>query len=80
MLSSFSMSIKAEDELFVVRDTGSGLEETFETYNSASSFYEEHLEEYDNLLLYEDDRLIRMEYGIVEFNTDEACSLDIDYF
>ncbi|MBP5278888.1 MAG: bacterial Ig-like domain-containing protein, partial [Erysipelotrichaceae bacterium] len=74
------MSIKAEDELFVVRDTGSGLEETFETYNSASSFYEEHLEEYDNLLLYEDDRLIRMEYGIVEFNTDEACSLDIDYF
>ena len=80
MLGFAYLPVKADEDLFTVKDTESGFEETFETYSRAIDYYEDHLEEYSNLLLYENDRLISMEYGIVEFDTDEACSLEVDYY
>lgn len=80
MFNGLIMPLKADEDLFVIRDNESDLEENFGSYNEAYSFYEENLENYDNLLLYENDRLIMMEYGIVEFVTDQACTLEIDYY
>ena len=80
LLNASIMPLKADEDLFVVKDKESDLEETFETYSEAADFYEKNLEEYSNLLLYENDRLIMMEYGVVQFNSDEACQLEIGYY
>ena len=80
IFNSLLLPVKADEELFIVKDSKSGLKETFETYNEAINYYEDNLEEYDNLLLYENERLISMEYGIVEFDTDEACKLEVEYY
>ena len=80
MLNSLAVPLKADEDVFAVKDNATRLEETFDSYREAVDYYEEKLEEYDNLLLYINDRLIMMEYGIVQFNTDEACSLEIDYY
>ena len=80
LINPLCLYIKAEGDVFAVKDSESGLEEIFETYSEAIAYYDGHLEEYSNLLLYENDRLISMEYGIVEFDTDEACSLEVSYY
>ena len=52
--------------------------DNFETIKEAEDYYNEHLEEYDNLLILEDDKVIKMEYGVVEFISD-SCRLNNDY-
>ncbi|MBO4920206.1 MAG: glucosaminidase domain-containing protein, partial [Erysipelotrichaceae bacterium] len=61
-------------------DKNSGLDQFFSSYGQAYDFYNENLDRYDNLLLLDGDRIIHMEYGFVEFVTDEACSLGIEYY
>ena len=73
-------NIKAEDNSFVVYDNNSGFSETFSTLNEANRFYNSNLDEYDNLILKENDVVLKMEYGIVEFKSDEACSLSVSYY
>lgn len=67
--------IYGEDNIYKVVDNNSGFSQDFESYDEAYSFFNKNIDEYDNLLLYENDKLINMKYGIVEFS-DEA----IDYY
>lgn len=71
--------INAEDSFYYVKDNNSGFIQNFESYEDAYDFYIDNLEDYDNLLLLDSDRVIHMEYGVVQFNTDEGCSLTIEY-
>lgn len=73
--------MQALESLYFVSDKQSGLNEPFETYKEAAAFYNKHLEEYENLVIRNDDKVIKMEYGIVLFN-DEVVkyhSLTKDY-
>ena len=55
-------------------DSNSGFSETFDKYYDAYKFFETHKEEYDNLLIIDGDKVIEMEYGIVEFvGDDDIC-------
>ena len=73
------LMLHAEESFYHVYDIQSGLDEHFEDYQSAYSFYKENTENYEGLVLKEDDRVIMMEYGIVVFKTDGACSLFHEY-
>ena len=59
--------VYGEEENYKVVDSISGLTENFAFYNEAYYFYMNNLDNYDNLLLYENDKVIFMEYGVVEF-------------
>ncbi len=74
-----AFDVYGEDEYKVVDDSTGEIIETFQTYTSANSFYNQHIDEYDNLVLYENDTVLKMEYGIVEFKTNESCSLNVGY-
>ena len=78
-LSLSPLSISAEESHYTVYDSASGFAEEFTDYFDAYYYYQDHLEEYDNLILKDDERIIHMEYGIVEFVTDSACSLTVSY-
>ena len=47
--------------------------------NEARNLYRELSDDYDNLVLQDGDRVIMMEYGIVEFRVDDACELTLNY-
>ena len=72
-------AVLSEEQPYRVYDLQSGFSENFDGYDAAYASYEENRDSYDNLVLAEKDRVIRMEYGIVEFKTDEACSLVLQY-
>ena len=81
MISVLSVPVKAEGEYYVA-DVSEGFVnklESFDSYSSANAYYNRHLKEYDNLVLYENDEVLKMEYGIVEFMTNESCTLNIAY-
>ena len=73
------MPIYAQEDTYQVRDEASGFSEDLSSYREANSRYQELIDEYDNLLLLENGKIIKMEYGIVGFNSDEACSINIAY-
>ena len=77
MLGSFPVC--AEGETYTVYDRSAGLNEEFSSYDSAYRFYQDNREGYDNLILKENDRVLFMEYGIVEFKTGEACEITVNY-
>ena len=64
---SLFVPIYADDYAYEIKDTNSGFSIGFETFEEANKFYGENKDEYDNLVLYEDNNVINMEYGIVEF-------------
>ena len=68
-------SIWAQEDLFVVYDKESGTHEEFPSYGEAYDFYMENKDGYEDLVFSEDDRVIMMEYGIVEFKRSAACDL-----
>ncbi len=74
-----SVPVYAEEQYHVM-DINSGFDESFSSYSRAYGFYQENLDQYGNLILMDGDRVIHMEYGFVEFITDEACSLGIEYY
>lgn len=73
------ITVKAQDNFYYVKDNKSSFIQEFESYDDAYDFYRDNLDEYNNLILSDDNRVIHMEYGTVEFNTDEGCSLTIEY-
>ncbi len=73
------LQILGEGDLFTVYDKKEGFSETFESYEAAYAFYTENLENYENLILTHGEEVIVMEYGIVGFRNDAACSLDHEY-
>ena len=74
-----AFDIYGEDEYKVVDDFTNEVIETFDSLSSANYFYNQNVDEYDNLVLYENDTVLRMEYGIVEFQTNDACTLNVGY-
>lgn len=80
LLSSSFIPVYADDEVFAVYDVDNTFKEEFDNYNEAYRYYQNHLDEYQNLILCRDDKVIHMEYGIVEFLSNEACDLNIDYY
>lgn len=79
IITSFSC-VLAENS-YKVGDASSGeiIEiESFETIKEADTFFNEHIEEYDNLVILHNDEVIRMEYGVVEF-ISESCTLNNNY-
>lgn len=63
--------IYGEEDTYKVVDNNSGFVEEYDNYDDALSFFNKNTDDYDNLLLYENDKLINMEYGIVEIMGDE---------
>ena len=47
--------------------------------NNAKIYYAEHIDEYDNLLLLQNNYVINMEYGIVSIDSDDNCSVNVEY-
>lgn len=79
VVSNFSY-VYGEDK-YEVADAASGkleIIETYEDYKTANLFYNDSLEEYDNLVLIENNKIIKMEYGIVEFVSD-SCEYNNEY-
>ncbi len=75
----FSISVYGEDDYYVINDGDDDRIESFDSYSSANNFYNEHIDEYDNLVLYNGDTVLKMEYGVVEFKSNDTCSLNIEY-
>lgn len=78
---SIPFHIRAEGEYYLA-DVSKGKKEIIEYYDdytSANYSYLILLNDYDNLVLYENDKVIKMEYGVVEFASNDACSLNIEY-
>ena len=79
LISNFSIVYALEK--YEVADASSGelkIIESFEDYSSANNYYNDSLENYENLVLIEDDKIIKMEYGIVEF-VSGSCSYNNEY-
>lgn len=74
-----TISVYGEDDYYVINDGDDKRIESFDSYSLALSFYIEHIDEYDNLLLYNGETLLKMEYGVVEFKSNDTCSLNIEY-
>ena len=69
-------------EEYVVADVANGTKEViadFTNYADANNYYLNHLDDYGNLVLYQNDTVLKMEYGIVEFVSNNACTLNIEY-
>ena len=75
------LNVSANDEYYVA-EVGEGKKEIIESFNDyylANSFYLRNIDNYDNLVLYHDEEVLKMEYGIVEFVSNDACSLNLKY-
>ena len=75
---------RGEEEEFRLADASSGSyrtieEENYTTYRDAARAFEELREDYGNLVILQGDRVLAMEYGIVEFLVNEGCSLNQTY-
>ena len=79
-ISLLNINICAETCIYEVYDAINPNEvEIFENYNSAYNFYNQMINEYENAVIKENDTVINMEYGIVEFIINEGCTLEINY-
>ena len=76
-----SVEVHALDDVYEVYDAYSPeAKESFDNFNSALYFYNQVSGEYKNAVLKENENVIDMEYGIVEFKTNEGCTLETTYF
>ncbi|MDO4198143.1 MAG: hypothetical protein Q4D13_04010 [Erysipelotrichaceae bacterium] len=76
----FSLSdVYADGSFYCVYDSESGLYQEFTSYNEAYSFYNDNIDSYQNLVLKDDSSVLKMEYGVISFNS-EGCSLDTTYY
>ncbi len=74
--------IYAEESSYRIYDLGGGdykLIEESDDLNALLYSYHELADSYENLVLTENDRVLIMEYGIVEFKVDEGCSIELSY-
>ena len=77
ILSPFRL--KAEEDFYYIYNLKEKIEE-FTSYEDALEYFEDNIDEYQNLVLMHNDEVIDMEYGIVKFNTDKACSITAPYY
>ena len=81
MILACPLRIKAQEEIYRLvdyRDDGMILVASFADLDSAYDSFLSNSDEYDNLVLYENDDALLMEYGMVIFNSDKSCSLKVD--
>jgi len=52
----------------------------FDNFDDANAVYKSLVEDYENLVLYENDTVLKMEYGVVEFKTDDKCTVTSEYY
>ena len=71
----FNVPVKAEDGFYYVYDCGSQEKTEFSNYNEAYIYWQSHSDEYLNLCLSLEDKLINMEYGIVVFDDENEWHL-----
>ncbi|MDO4940140.1 MAG: hypothetical protein Q4E33_00435 [Erysipelotrichaceae bacterium] len=57
-----------------------GYEEKFVSYDEALYDFEGEYDDHENLVIKKDDKVIKMKYGIVSFNVDEACTINTEYY
>ena len=68
-----------ETEAYLLVDAADAYRESFTSFESAYDAFEREKEEHDNLLLKQGEDILAMEYGIVEFRSDQSCSLILEY-
>ena len=44
-----------------------------------NQFYESNVDLFDNLIILKDDKVLKMELGIVSFNIDNSCSVNVEF-
>ena len=73
------LAVYAQEDAYLLIDQSDGYEESFTSYEAAYDAFEAQKEEHENLLIRQDDKILAMEYGIIEFDSDEACTLILEY-
>ena len=79
MMICFIVPIRAEEyTYYLAYATSDGYEiiDEYSRFSSANRQYRRISDEYDNLIMLENDEVILMEYGIVEFKTSEGCTVN----
>ncbi|MBR4164603.1 MAG: glucosaminidase domain-containing protein [Solobacterium sp.] len=82
VLSCFGcITIHADEEIYTIYDyeTDAAVLDPFDSFHGAFEAFQEHKEEYGNLAILRDDRVLVVENGIVTFHTDDACEYSISY-
>lgn len=77
-----NFSIVFADNDYSIADASNGKLEVIKNageYSEALNIYEKELDNYDNLVLVLNDKIIKMEYGIVEFIKTEEKTTRINY-
>ena len=78
-ISCLAYKVNAQDIFYYVYDAAGDFKQEFDSYDAAYLFYKDNTDTYENLVLSKNDDIIHMEYGIVEFKSNKACDLNIDY-
>ena len=74
------LPVRAEEDETVYDLRSSADEESIEefgSYKDAAKAFDEIRDDYDNLLLYRDDVLVKAEYAAAVFETDDACEYTV---
>lgn len=69
---SVYIKVEADENIYTVNDLNTNLNQVFDNYDQAFSYYNNNLDNYDNLVLAFNGKVIDMEYGIVEFRSDDS--------
>ncbi len=73
-------SIESDDEYHLVDFSSGEVDiETYTTFLYAQNGFNQLQEEYDNLGIVYNGKVLQVEYGIVMFHTNEACDVDITF-
>lgn len=82
LLLIIPMNISADESVYQLIDYGS-LDKTvikeYSSYYSAYRAYRQSVDTYENLAIVLNEEVIMMEYGIVEFKTNQGCTFAINY-
>ena len=69
--------IKADEETYklaIIENNNYQIIDEYKSFSSAFNAFDKLKDKYDNLLIINNDKVMRMEYGVVEFKTDNGCS------
>lgn len=75
----FSVPVYSEESFYVVYDFN-GYEEKFNTYDEALYDFNGEYDDHKNLVIKKDNKVLKMKYGIVSFNVDQACTINTEYY
>lgn len=82
LISAFNIRVNGEENRYIVADAIKGqlVElETFQSFNSALNYYDDHVDDYDNLTISDQGKIIKMEYGVVAFTRNDEATLNTQY-